>query len=120
MEVVVGFFDPLLTPLIDFFNYIYEFFTVTVVEYLMKFVDWLIVKLTVFYIDAKIMSIKTAWGLAESVLDAINITPLVSQYVNRLSPNLGFTASAIGLIDALNIVLQAGVSSWILRVVRII
>lgn len=110
----------LLSPLVDFFDFIYNFFAVTLVDYILKFTDWLTVKLTVLWIEAKIQSINTAWALAAQVMESISITPLISSYVNQLPANLGYTASAIGLIDALNIVLQAGVSSWILRVVRIV
>ena len=107
-------------PLTDFFNYIVNFFTVTLVEYILTFTDWLMVKLTVFYLESKIKTIETAWSLAETVLDSINISPMISGYIAQLSPNIAYAASAIGIVDALNIVIQAGVASWVLRVVRII
>lgn len=115
MDYIAG----LVSYISGFFDYIGLFFTETLPAMLQDAITWMIAKSTIAYIDTKIWTMKMAWGIASNVLDAFNIGPVISGYVSSLSPNIAYGASAMGIFDALNIVIQAGVSSWVMRFMRV-
>ncbi len=108
----------LISYIKGFFNWILEFFTVTIVDMVKDGIEWFVVKLTVFYIDMKIQMLQFAWGIASGILDTFNLSSVISSYASQLDSSLAYVANAIGIFDAFNMVIQAGISSFILKFMR--
>lgn len=109
----------LVSYVAGFFDWIFTFLTDGIVDLLTDFTNWLMVKLTVLYIDTKISTLKLGWSIASGVLEQLNVGPVVSSYVSSLDPSIGYVANTIGLFDSFNMVMHAGVSSFVIRTFKL-
>lgn len=98
-----------------FFDAIWTFITETITDVFKDFAEWLMVSLTVTWIETKIWLLEFSWSVASGVLDALDISSLVSSYVSQLSPGVAYMCSASGLFDGFNIIMQAYISSMLLK-----
>lgn len=107
----------LITYIATFFDGIWEWLNVTIVQMLKDFVEWLITSMTIGWIETKIYLLGLAWSVAENVITAFSVGPLISSALSGLSPTVAYWIDAFGILSGLSLVMQAYVASFVLRMV---
>ncbi|MBU3068780.1 DUF2523 domain-containing protein [Aestuariicella sp. G3-2] len=98
----------------DILTYISEFFA-EIYDFVDSVFERLLVWLAVFYIEIKISIITLAWDVAGGVLSTLNISSTIdTAWAGLDSKVLGYI-TFFRIPEALNIILQAGVTKFILR-----
>lgn len=108
----------LIAFITGFFDQIGLFFTETLPQFFIDAVSLISTKLFVLWFDLKVEAAQFAWSIASEILSSFNLSSLISSYISQLSPTIAYVASRIGLFDGLNLVMQAGLTGYVLRFVN--
>ena len=97
--------------LADFFGGV----TSNLVDLLQSFWVWAIGKLFILWIDAKIWALTTAWSIAQSYLDSIELVDHINQGLSVLPQGMRDMISAMRIPVAINNIIHALVARLVLR-----
>lgn len=115
LQVILEFLSGIVAWFTTVINAVFVYLTDTLVTILSDFISWFMVHLTIFSIESKLFFLEISWGVASSVLSQFNIGTTVSSYVSSLSPSVAYVANSMGFFDGLNIILQAAVTNYVMR-----
>ncbi|NVK21814.1 MAG: DUF2523 domain-containing protein [Kangiellaceae bacterium] len=104
-----------MDAIFSFFDFIVEFFTVDVYDFVMSAWHWIVTNSILLYLKMKYWSLEFAWSVASAILVEINIGQQISQAFGLLSPE---TTNAINLLripEGIGYILQAIATKFVLR-----
>jgi len=105
--------DWLLVPVTQ----IIEFITNGVYDLIIEAYAFLVIKLTLFYIESMIFSISFSWDVAKEVFQQLGITNALSQAWSYLDSETLSTLTFFGIPDVVNILTNALLTSYVLKFV---
>lgn len=102
LEAIQGVYDFMTT---ESYNFIHEMFASMMV--------WVVT----WWFKLKIAAIGFAWGVAQAMIDQLNISDVINQAWGSLDSNLLGVATRYNFPEAINILLNAFVTRFILNMV---
>jgi len=111
----MDYFADLFYILVEQLNGIWSFFS-SLWNIFTEFVSYLSLTALQLYIEAKIMMVGLAYDVANSVLANYEVYTVISNAFNSLPVNISFAAHALGVVDAIRIIVDAAATSFVLRV----
>ncbi|WP_331346816.1 DUF2523 family protein [Cellvibrio sp. UBA7661] len=79
-------------------------------SYWERIVLWIIIS----YIELKVVAIDFAWGFASSILSAVGVSQSIQQAWSFVSPDMASVLSYLRIPDAINLVMNAYITRFIL------
>ncbi len=98
----------------DFINWIYDSigdFKNDLLGYFMEVVKYF----TFVWLNLKIATVTFVWGLVEPLIDALNLTDLITANFGGLSPDVQALITELRIGEAVNLLVSAKVSKMILN-----
>jgi hypothetical protein len=99
----------------EFLQNLSEWFTSGIYSFFEAAVAFFVVKLTVFYISMKLAGIKFAWGVAQIVLTNLNVFSTVQSAWSVIPPDVYSMMDFFNIPKAVNIILNAGATRFVLN-----
>ena len=79
--------------------------------------NWFVERATVRYFEIQIWAIRNAWDIAHAILEDVGVFSALSSAWSGLSADALAVLSFFGIPQALNILLNAALTRWVLRMV---
>ena len=98
-----------------FFTDIWEFFNSDLPTFIERAMQWILKEATLFMINAQIESMEFAWSVAKSVMESFQISSKITAASSALPPDVQAAVVDMRLFDAVNIIIQAYISRYVLR-----
>lgn len=99
----------------NFFTDIWNFLLADLPSFFNRAMQWFFLELSLFMINAEIESIKFAWSIAKSVMEGFQISSKITAASSALPPDVQAAVVDMRLFDAVNIIIQAYISRYVLR-----
>lgn len=99
----------------EFLENISRFFTDGIYNFVVEFWAWFIVKATVAWVEFQIVAMKFAWDIAKQIVVDLGLAQKVTEAWSGLPAAIYSTAAFFRLPDAFNIILNAGITRFVLR-----
>ena len=111
MDYFVDLFYMLIQSLNDIWSFVISLWNV-----FQEMVHYISLYALSTYLDAKILMVEIAYDVANSVLANYEVYTLISESFNKLPANVSYSAHALGVVDAIRIVVDAAATAFVLRV----
>lgn len=101
----------------DFFNWIalmHDQLQDVVADLFTKLSAWFVIAVT----HAKIEGAKFAWGVAQEIMNSLNLSGTIDQYWGMIDSKIMGTITYLKIPDALNLILNAHLTRYVLSMLR--
>lgn len=97
---------------------IYDFFTIEIYIFLGEMFSHLATWIVIWWFKAKVSMLAFLWGVAQGMLEQLNLSAFLQQHWGNLDNDLLGFVSRYKLPEAINIILNANVTAWLWRMVK--
>ncbi|MCL1164415.1 DUF2523 domain-containing protein [Shewanella chilikensis] len=108
-------FSGAFQSLIDFGTDIMNFFTIAVPNFLHRLTAWLFEAVIYIKFLLYVEAVKFSWQVAKLVIADLSISETIMASLSALPPTIKAVISDLRLIDAINVILNAHVTRWVMR-----
>lgn len=106
-----------MESIIEFLNYVIDFTTQGIYDFFHAAATQITYYVTLWIINAKIFFATVAWEVAQSLLANFNVSQLVNSAWSSLDSQAAGYINFFGLPEAFNIIGQAYVTGFVIRIV---
>lgn len=99
----------------EFLENISKFFTDGIYNFFVELWAWFVVKFSVAWIEFQIAAMKFAWDIAKQIVVDLGLAEKVNAAWSGLPAQIYSTAAFFRLPDAFNMILNAGITRFVLR-----
>jgi len=104
----------------EFLQSLSDFAQDGIYEFSESWIAFFIGKLTIWYIEMKISSITFAWEIAQSILSALSVTQSIAASFGALSPDVRSAVGFFRIPEAVNMLIGAAATRFVLTYVPFI
>ncbi|MDC5706398.1 hypothetical protein OPW36_21010 [Vibrio europaeus] len=91
-------------------------FVLGIPEFLMNIVTYFWYFATKFYLTFKLWGLETAYKVATMLLQNYEVYTVLNAAFNKISPDLRAICHAIGVVDAIRVIIDAFATAFVLRI----
>ncbi|OZG70419.1 hypothetical protein BTA51_26035 [Hahella sp. CCB-MM4] len=106
-----------MDAIFEFFNTITDWLTTDQYSFWEELVAYVLVQVTIWKIEFMIWSMQFSWGVAHAILDQLNISAQINQLWGNADATVAGWLTFLRVPDAMNMVLSAGVTKFVMRMV---
>jgi hypothetical protein len=120
LDALIGFFTYFASFISDFFALIQKFWDFLQIGIYDFFVDWFalfVIDYTIALVKFKIYMVGFAWDIAQSALDQIDLSGQLSEAWSGVNSHVLDALTFFNVPDALNIILSAYVTRYVLKLI---
>jgi hypothetical protein len=103
--------------LVEFTDSILDFLEEGQYNFFQELVAWVMIKVTILKIEFMLFSAQFSWGVAQAVLDNLSIGDQVEQLWQQTDSYVLSWLNYFKIPQALNMILTAGTSKFVMRMV---
>lgn len=103
--------------LLDFIKWLADWFNDGIYGWFEQAVAWAFTELFILWLQIKLWALKFAWGVANNLLTNLGVSATIASAWGALPSDLMQTALFFRVPDALNLLLAAGVTRFVLSFV---
>ena len=100
--------------MLDALTSIVDFLTTGIYDFIIALMAWLTIKITVWWFSIKIASISFFWEVVAEMLAQLNMSDFINELWGQLDSSLLATLTYFRLPEALNMVLNARVTRFVM------
>jgi hypothetical protein len=110
----------MLESISNFFTYIQDWLESGIYEFFTQATAYMIESAILGYINTLALMIPFAWGVAKVILEDFGITSMIETAWNVLPSEARQMIAFFAIDDALNIILNAAVTKFVLKFLRVL
>jgi hypothetical protein len=103
----------------DLLAKIYEFLIVGIYDFIVVAIGYLFAKLFLLWLEIKLWSISFAWDIAKEFLATMNLSGLINSSFSGLSQNSRAALQFFRVPEAINILMSACATRYVMKVTRL-
>ena len=102
---------------VHFFSAIWDWINSGVVDLLSDFVKWCMSWIVTAWIKMKLGALTWAWDVGKAVIQNLGVSQKVTEAMGFLSPEVAKALAFFKVPDAINMLMNAGITKFVLRIV---
>lgn len=101
--------------MLEYLRFLVEWFNNGIYDFFTELTAWVVIKLTVAAINFQLIMMRFAWDVAQAVMGQIGLSQLIESAWSTLDAQSSAIANFFRVPEAVNVMLNAAVTKFVLR-----